>query len=236
MNSPVALEAAAPLALLQQQLEALSGWNTMSLQVRAAVSDIRLGLLQPDLAQNFDTRNIGALWSNMPYWAFAWAGGRALASWILANPQQLAGKRVLDLGCGSGIVALAAARAGASAVWVADLDPAAISAAVNNARLNGVEVLPTTVETLPALDLLLASDLLYDPCSHNLLQQLLAEIPEALFAEPQQALDMSAAGRELGGFQVLDSGFYSTLPEIGDFDQGLPIKILHRVRSDVTGL
>ena len=58
-----------------------------------------------------------------PYWAFAWAGGQALARYVLDNPAIVAGKRVLDFGAGSGLVALAAAKAGAAHVLAADIDP-----------------------------------------------------------------------------------------------------------------
>src|SRR6185312_15528889 len=57
-----------------------------------------------------------------PYWAFAWAGGQALARYVLDNPALVAGKRVLDFGAGSGLVALAAAKAGAASVLAADID------------------------------------------------------------------------------------------------------------------
>src|SRR5699024_6642479 len=56
-----------------------------------------------------------------PFWAFAWAGGQALARWILDKPGTVAGKRVLDFGAGSGLVAIAAARSGAAAVMAVDI-------------------------------------------------------------------------------------------------------------------
>ena len=63
-----------------------------------------------------------------PYWAFAWAGGQALARYVLDNPALVAGKRVMDFGAGSGLVALAAARAGAASVMAADIDGFAVAA------------------------------------------------------------------------------------------------------------
>src|SRR5665213_2091332 len=75
-----------------------------------------------------------------PYWAFAWAGGQALARHLLDNPVLVAGKRVLDFGAGSGIVAIAAARAGAAAVTAVEIDPFAAAAIALNAALNGVEI------------------------------------------------------------------------------------------------
>ncbi|HKY18526.1 MAG TPA: 50S ribosomal protein L11 methyltransferase [Rhizomicrobium sp.] len=71
-----------------------------------------------------------------PYWAFAWAGGQALARYILDNPDTVRGKRVLDIGSGSGLVALAAAQAGAAAVLAADIDAFACAAIRLNAQAN----------------------------------------------------------------------------------------------------
>lgn len=73
-----------------------------------------------------------------PFWAFAWAGGQGLARYLLDNPGIVAGRTVLDFATGSGLVAIAAARAGASAVLAVDIDAFACSAALVNAGLNGV--------------------------------------------------------------------------------------------------
>ncbi|MAY62746.1 MAG: nicotinamide N-methylase [Rhizobiales bacterium] len=73
-----------------------------------------------------------------PFWAFAWAGGQGLARHILAHPELVAGRTVLDFACGSGLVAIAAGKAGASCVEAVDVDPWAIAATQINAGLNGV--------------------------------------------------------------------------------------------------
>jgi predicted nicotinamide N-methyase len=73
-----------------------------------------------------------------PFWAFAWAGGQALARYVLDNPAQVRGRNVLDLGSGSGLVGIVAMKAGASEVTVADIDRFAGLAAAINARDNGV--------------------------------------------------------------------------------------------------
>jgi predicted nicotinamide N-methyase len=84
-----------------------------------------------------------------PFWAFAWAGGQALARYLLDNPERVAGREVLDLCSGSGMVAIAAAKAGAARVVAADIDPFAAAAIALNAPLNGVTV---AVETRDLLD------------------------------------------------------------------------------------
>ncbi|HEY0536049.1 MAG TPA: 50S ribosomal protein L11 methyltransferase [Actinoplanes sp.] len=94
-----------------------------------------------------------------PFWAFVWAGGQALARYVLDHPEVVAGKRVHDLATGSGVVAIAAAKAGATEVSVSDVDPAAVAAAMRNAAANGVEIVPGQ----PAGDVVLAGDVFYSP-------------------------------------------------------------------------
>src|SRR6185312_3674701 len=71
-----------------------------------------------------------------PYWAFAWAGGQALARYLLDNPASVRARRVLDIGSGSGLVAIAAAKAGAASVLAADIDVFACAAIALNAEAN----------------------------------------------------------------------------------------------------
>ncbi len=102
-----------------------------------------------------------------PFWAFAWAGGQALARYILDNPGVAAGRRVVDFASGSGLVAIAAARAGARHVLASDLDPFALHAVRLNALANGVgdrvEALGTDlIGTAPEADLILAADVFYE--------------------------------------------------------------------------
>lgn len=75
-----------------------------------------------------------------PFWAFAWAGGQALARHVLDAPGLVAGRDVLDLATGSGLIAIAAARAGARPVTANDIDPLSLAAARANATANGVDV------------------------------------------------------------------------------------------------
>ena len=100
-----------------------------------------------------------------PFWAFAWAGGQALARHVLDHPEIVRGKRVLDVASGSGLVGIAAMKAGAAAVTCADIDGIAATAATLNAALNDVRL--TTSDTDPLLadtdaDVVLVGDLFYD--------------------------------------------------------------------------
>lgn len=104
-----------------------------------------------------------------PFWAFAWAGGQALARYLLERPETVAGGRVLDLGAGSGLVAIAAARAGAAPVVAADIDPFAEDAIALNAAANGVAVevlIADILDNPPPLerryDAVLVGDLCYE--------------------------------------------------------------------------
>lgn len=102
-----------------------------------------------------------------PFWAFAWAGGQALARYVLDNPDVADGARVVDFASGSGLVAIAAARAGARHVVASDLDPFAVAAIGLNAAANGVgdRVAATSDDLLatdPQADLVLAADVFYE--------------------------------------------------------------------------
>jgi predicted nicotinamide N-methyase len=101
-----------------------------------------------------------------PYWAFAWAGGQALARYLLDNPGLVDDRCVLDLGSGSGLVAIAAAKAGARRALAADIDAFAVAAIELNAAANGV-ALETTADDLLAtpvagFDVVLIGDLFYE--------------------------------------------------------------------------
>jgi predicted nicotinamide N-methyase len=101
-----------------------------------------------------------------PFWAFAWAGGQALARWLIDHPDEVAGKRVVDFATGSGIVAIAAMRAGAAHALGADIDDFCAAAVALNAAANGVSIDFTSRDLLdatpPAVDVILAADICYE--------------------------------------------------------------------------
>lgn len=100
-----------------------------------------------------------------PFWAFAWAGGQALARYCLDHPDLVAGRRVLDFASGSGLVGIAAAKAGAAYVLCADIDPYAASAIALNAEANGVAVEPISRDLIGEAgdwDVIFAGDILYE--------------------------------------------------------------------------
>jgi predicted nicotinamide N-methyase len=167
-----------------------------------------------------------------PFWAFAWAGGQALARYLLDNPETVRGREVLDIGSGSGIVAIAAAKAGASRVTAAEIDPFAAAAIALNAPLNGVTV---TIETRDLLDrgavgwgVALAGDICYEePMSSRamaLLRRIAGRGRLALLGDPGRAyLPRSGlveraryrvpTSRELEHSESRDGVVYQVMPE-----------------------
>jgi predicted nicotinamide N-methyase len=105
-------------------------------------------------------------WDDSPFWAFAWAGGQALARLLLDRPALVRGRTVVDFGTGSGLVAIAAARAGAERVLAFDLDPFCDAAVGLNAEANGVAVEFRARSPLgdarPGDEVLLAGDVFYE--------------------------------------------------------------------------
>ncbi len=101
-----------------------------------------------------------------PFWAFAWAGGQALARHVLDHSEIVRNKTVLDLASGSGLVGIAAMKAGAASVLAADIDVFACAAIKLNAKLNGVEVTATGADLLATasgdFDIILVGDLFYE--------------------------------------------------------------------------
>jgi predicted nicotinamide N-methyase len=100
-----------------------------------------------------------------PFWAFPWAGGQGVARYVLDHPEVVAGRRVFDLACGSGLIAIAAALAGAGAVTACDVDETALVAARLNAEANDVSLTPMVadvLETTVDAEVVLAGDVFYD--------------------------------------------------------------------------
>jgi predicted nicotinamide N-methyase len=138
-----------------------------------------------------------------PYWAFPWAGGQALARHILDHPDLVEGHAVLDFGAGSGLVALAAAKAGAAAVTAAEIDPVAAAAIALNARINDVAIAIETTDIIGRAPLawsrVLVGDMCYErPLADRLvpwLRKLAEDDVLVLLGDPGRAY-LPAAGLE----------------------------------------
>lgn len=151
-------------------------------------------------ADTFVDSGLGA----RPYWAFAWPGGQGLARYILDNPAIVRGKRILDVGSGSAIAAIAAKLAGAASALAADIDPIACAAARMNAAANSVTLDVTARDLLgEALDcdLVIIGDLVYEP---DLKTRVAAFIDTAIAANvPVLYGDRTSARRPPQKFELL---------------------------------
>jgi len=123
-----------------------------------------------------------------PYWAFAWAGGQALARYVLDNAAMMAERTVLDLGAGSGLTSIAAMRAGAASVLAADIDRYALVAIALNARANGVAVATTDADLLAAAPGAFGAILIGDMFYERALAERVLAFVEAARAKGAQVL------------------------------------------------
>ncbi|MCP2321888.1 putative nicotinamide N-methyase [Hamadaea flava] len=149
-----------------------------------------------------------------PFWAFAWAGGQGLARHLLDHPELVAGKSVLDLAAGGGLVAIAAARSGARSVVANEIDEYADAAIALNAELNGVTVdralgdlLSTPPELpVPDADVVLAGDVFYSRDMANAMLGFLRRQHErgalVLVGDPGRAYRPTTGFEQVAAFRV----------------------------------
>ena len=194
-----------------------AGWEVFirantRLLVPPLVPEIRLHLAEESLPIWRKTEEeLGAMNVPPPYWAFAWAGGQALARHLLDHPELVDGKRVLDLGAGSGLTAIAAAKAQAQNVLAADIDVVATVAARLNAVANGCEIGTTVADLLSAppsaaYGCVLVGDLFYE---RELADRVLAYIEHAaaagatvLIGDPERSYFPRRRFRQLAEYKV----------------------------------
>ena len=145
-----------------------------------------------------------------PYWAFAWAGGQAVARYLIDHPEICRGQSVLDLGSGSGISAIAAAKTGAHSVVAADIDKVALAACDLNARANAVDLKITGADLLAepprGEDIVIIGDLFYE---RQLADRVVAYIAEAkacgsavYIGDPQRSYFPEGRYTRLAEYQV----------------------------------
>jgi predicted nicotinamide N-methyase len=190
-------------------------------------TDLMLWLID---AQNMDrafspdeTRRI---LDDPPYWAFCWASGLAVARLLAEQPHWVEGKRVLDFGAGSGVVGIAAMKAGALEVVACDLDPLAIVACQANAALNGVTLgySDDFFAEEDRFDLILVADVLYDRANLPLLDAFLSRGQEVLVAD-SRVKDFSHPRYErLGLLEAL------TLPDLAEPSEFRKVSLYHAKR------
>ncbi|TNF86052.1 MAG: methyltransferase [Gammaproteobacteria bacterium] len=182
---------------------------------------IRLGLINEDYQTGpLDPEVMRAVIREPAYWAFCWGSGLALARYLLANPDWVRGRTVVDLGSGSGVAGIAAALAGAAQVIACDTDPHARLATERNAALNEVEI--SVQSGLPHhCDLLLMADVLYDRSNLPLLTLAQSTAAEVLVADSRVTDLPDPSYREIARIDAL------TIPNLGEFDEFRTAHLFH---------
>ena len=162
--------------------------------------------------------------NNPLYWMFCWASGKAMAQYICRHPETVAGKTVLDVGSGSGVVAIAAAMAGAKKVIASDLDPVSLNAVEANAHLNAVsiELVGDYNEYQGDFDLITIADVLYDRDNIPLLEALIKRAPKLILAD-SRVKNFSYPG--LVHKMTLPG---ETWPVLGGFDEFFEVNVFEK--------
>ena len=211
------------LAALRARMAALG----LRVQAPPLVPALPLWLLDDTLPmQRLPQETINALIEAPPYWSFCWGSGQALAAWLLAEPERVQGRTVLDIGSGSGVVAIAAALAGAGRVIACDLDREALQAAAANAALNGVtlELVTDMAPWLDQVDILTAADILYDRDNLPLLEQF-RRVPEVLLA------DSRVRNLQAPGYRLVDRVQATTWPDLSESTEFSEVRLYHAGQS-----
>ncbi|MHC3747323.1 class I SAM-dependent methyltransferase [Stutzerimonas stutzeri] len=190
-------------------------------------TDLRLWLIDAaNMDRAFSPEETRRILEEPPYWSFCWASGLVLARWLAERPEWVRGKRVLDFGAGSGVAAIAAAKAGAAEVVACDLDPLALAACQANAALNEVELRYSQdfFGEADRYDLIIVADVLYDRANLPLLDHFLSRGREALVADSRVRDFSHPLYRRL---DVLDACTWPDLAEPAEFRQ---VSLYHATR------
>jgi len=218
MNAPVTLEGA---------LGELLGDARLCIATLPG-TDLRLWLIDPaNMDRAFSPEETRRILEEPPYWSFCWASGLVLARWLAERPAWVRGKRVLDFGAGSGVAAIAAARAGAAEVVACDLDPLALQACRANAALNGVTLgySEDFFAEADRFDLIIVADVLYDRANLPLLDQFLSRGREVLVADSRVRDFQHPLYERL---DILDACTWPDLAEPAEFRQ---VSLYHARRA-----
>lgn len=202
-----------PLTRLISTLQGIIPQATLVNQRLPQVPDITLALIDSSYPQHaLDDASVRRIMDHPLYWVFCWASGQVLARYLLDNPELVAGKRVLDFGAGSGVAAIAAAKAGATQVIACDIDEAALLACQHNASLNGVqlELLSDFEQLEQEVDVILVADVLYDRSNLEWLDRFTALARTVLVA------DSRVRDFDVPPFKVMGSMDSSTIPDLDE--------------------
>lgn len=191
-------------------------------------TDIKLWLIDADnMHRQFSQEETQRILEEPPYWCFCWASGLVLARWLAQNPEWVRGKRVLDFGTGSGVAAIAAAKAGAAQVVACDLDPLALAATAANAELNAVQLSYSAdfFAEADCFDLIIVADVLYDRANLPLLDHFLSRGQQALVADSRVRDFQHPLYQRLGIMEA------STWPDLAEPAEFRHVSLYHAQRS-----
>lgn len=218
MNAPARLHTALHELLGDAQLTAATLPGTA----------LKLWLIDAsNMDRAFNPEETRRILEDPPYWCFCWASGLVLARWLAEQSQWVRGKRVLDFGAGSGVAAIAAAKAGALEVVACDLDPLALAACQANAALNQVELGYSAdfFQEADRFDLILVADVLYDRANLALLDQFLSRGRQVLVADSRVRDFQHPLYRRLGVMSAC------TWPDLAEPEEFRQVSLYHAQRD-----
>ena len=190
---------------------------SVSIQSLPQCEQIKLWLVEPEaMRRPFSQQEILSIQSYPAYWAFCWASGQVLAKYILQHPETVKDKKVLDFGTGSGVVAIAAMKAGAKQVIACDIDQDALTSCQANAQLNNVTFdLSDDLFGIKDkdIDLLIAADVLYDRENLSFLDTFFRCAPNVLLAD-SRIKDFSHPH-----YQFMNKVESFTVPDLDELDE-----------------
>jgi predicted nicotinamide N-methyase len=210
---------------LQNELRAILPDAKLLKTTLPLVPEINLFLLDECYPQHsLDAEQLAKIMDYPAYWSFCWASGQVMARYLLDNRELVADKCVLDFGCGSGVVGIAAAMAGAKKVVACDIDRDALLVTKLNASINNVELsyLAEISEVGDEVDLLIAADVLYDKSNLALLDQL-TDISAKFLLADSRIKDFS-----FPGFNLQATMRSHTVPDLAESEEFSQVRLYLR--------
>jgi len=208
--------------ILNQHLGKTLRKGAVKLSRPAGCPDIRLYLFDPAaLTVPLSHDEAQAVFAEPAYWSFSWASGQVLAQYLLHHPDAIRDKVVVDVGSGSGIVAIASAMTGAKRVYACDIDSDALDAVQTNAKENRVELetIHNLDEVAESIDLITAADVLYDRDNYRLLHDFSSLASNVLLA------DSRVTTLPADHYRLLTTIEARTWPDLNEFEAFNQVRI-----------
>lgn len=213
---------------LQARLQQTLPMARMEIESLDRCDDICLALINEDFPTGpLPQQVMNDVVHSPAYWAFCWGAGLAMARYLIDHPNWIADRNVLDIGTGSGIVAIAAKKCGARRVIACDNDPNALAAACYNAAINNVNCdFSGDLNTVSLdVDIVLMADVLYDKSNADLLKTAQKLAPNILVA------DSRIQKMPVPGYTEIFRTESRTLPTLGEFDEYRTARVFHWSRK-----